>query len=262
MSVEPQPLSPEIEPPPPTLAERVRQVLAIPARLLGALFLPDRLMPRIVAREKSGAAVLVVLLSCGLAAFAVGARVNVAPQVLAKIDAELKMAGADAQQKSDREVADDVSNATKVAQVMLGLNAGLFMPLAFLAESIVLLLLGRFVGGTPKFARVVTAVAYAWLPFAVRWLIVAGVAWSSSTLVPGELDNLTLTIGAAHVPVLIFFVLWHLVVLGFGLAAAASISRLRAFTAIGATFMILTLFAVGLAGGGQGPAPTPPGGAQ
>src|SRR6266704_5978990 len=107
MTSEQQPLTSEIEPAPPSLGVRVRRALGVPVRLLGALFVPDRMMPRVVGEERSTAAFITIVAFALGAAWVVGQRIDVAAEVLAREDQAQKAMGVEAERKSERDLAED-----------------------------------------------------------------------------------------------------------------------------------------------------------
>src|SRR5262249_53153459 len=152
---------------------RVKQALAVPVRLLGALFVPDRVMPRVIGEERSSAAYVTIVLLALFAAFVVGQRVDVSRDVYRQEGMARHMMGADAPQKSDREIAEEIAKQRTIAQVKLGLSAGLATPILIFGLAVGLLLVGRYVGGRPTMGRSVAAAANASLPFAVKSALVA-----------------------------------------------------------------------------------------
>jgi hypothetical protein len=234
-----QPLSPEIEPAPPSFVTRLRQALAVPARLLGVLFIPDRMMPRVVGEQRRAAAFLTVTAFALLAALVVGQRIDVSRQVLEENDKERAMMGSDAPTKSDREIAEDIAKQRTITQVQLGLAAGLGTPAVVFALGLGLLLVGRYVGGRPTMGRVVAAAANGSLPWAVKSLLVAVMAWPSASLTPKDIHDIQHIAvlpapgdGLLRLASVDAFALWSVVLLGFGLAAASGMSRRRSFITI------------------------------
>jgi len=267
-----QTLSPEIEPPPPTLGERIRRVLAVPARLLGALFIPDRMMPRVVGEERSTAAFLAVVLFALGAAFVVGQRVDVSRQVLMQEDMNRQMMGPDAPMRSDRELIEEIGKQRTIEQVKLGLSAGLATPAWIFGLSLAVLLIGRYVGGRPTMGRAVAAAANASLPAAVKSGLVMAMAWPSAVLTPKAIDEINrvavippLGDGFLRFASVDAFMLWSVLLLGFALAAAAGMSRRRSFITVLVCFAMFQLLTGGAAGPAAGPGPgpmMPPGGGR
>ena len=138
--------------------------------------------------------------------------------------------------KTDREIDEDIAKRTAVARVKLGLGAMLATPFRVLALGLAMLLLGRYIGGKPTMPRALTVAALASVPGAVRSLVIALAAWRQPSVVPGELDSLVRSpfVVPGH-PVLErlltgvdVFTLWSVIILAFGLCAAADISEPRA----------------------------------
>jgi hypothetical protein len=257
------PLTSELDSAPVSVWARVRQVLAVPGRLLGVLFIPDRMMPRVVGEERSFAAISAIVLCALLSAFVVGQRLDVTQAVLAR---EAKPAvspdGAVQQPKSDREIGETIVKERTIAQVMDGLSAGLGEPFWVFVRGLGVLFFGWYVGGRPQFWRALAAGANASLPIAAKHLFVAAMAWPAQTLGPAEVEAIRgLSIVHAGPFVVDAFSLWAFVLFAFGISAAASISRKRAFVTMFVLFAMVVLLKAGCAGmsGGQGPG-MPPGG--
>jgi len=270
MSTE-QTLTPELDPGPVPLGTRIRNLLAIPGRLLGVLVVPDRVMPNAVREQRSTSAILAILVCALLSAYVVGARIDVSSTVLHEEAMRQKNMGADFEGKSDRELREDITKGRTIEQVKLGLNAGLLQPLKIFGLTIVLFLLGRFIGGRTTFGGSLAAAAYGSLPGAVKSLVVAAMAWPSQTLTPKDIE----TLNSISIPIPIDslglfrflvdpFWLWQIVIVAFGLAAAAQVSRRRAFIAyfvLVASAMLLLTGLTGMSGAGPGHM-TPPGGSR
>lgn len=258
MTSEPQ-LTPELDAPTETLETRVRRLLAVPLRLVAAVFHPDRGMERAVKSERSFAPVF-VLLACALfSAWVVGSRIDVTSTILAE-EAQASMGGGEL--RSDRDIAEQIVKQTKITQVNLGLAAGFGTILWLLAGAAGIGFVGWFCGGKPKFGRVLAAAAHAKLPYAVKSLVVAATAWPSTTLTPADIESLQHTLVLPKLPVPLFFTLdvfaiWSLVLVGFGMAAAVGISRKRAFVALLVSYSMLSLFLGSMVGGPPAGGPRP-----
>src|SRR5438045_574428 len=68
----------------PTLVDRLRALVAIPGRILGALLFPDRVMPAVVRDARVAGGMLIVMLAAGLSAAAISVRLDVADDIRAK----------------------------------------------------------------------------------------------------------------------------------------------------------------------------------
>jgi Yip1 domain len=266
------------------LGERVRRALAVPGRLLEALLLPDRGIPRQVTAARYGAPLVAVFL-CGLiGAAAVGSRLDVSTDVLA--DAARgpgqggpgggpggnggnnnQPAGAQAAAtKSDREIAEDMTKKLAVERVVRVLKAGALQPLKLLVLTFFVWVLLLYVGGSPTLPKAFAATTHAALPQAVKSLVLAGAALMQSTLTPAQADALVdnplapafASLGPAG---RLFdgvdpFFLWSLLLLGLGMASAGEVSRKRAFITLfvgTALFLGLGLTFCGGPGGPGGP---------
>ena len=242
-----------------SIATRLRRAIAVPGRMLASLIVPDRYLPRVVFGERATAAVLALMLCAGVSAWVVGSRIDMTQQVLQQDAMTTRMMGADAEQRSDRDIAEQIAKDRTIAQVKMGLSAGLWVPLQIGLIALGLYLLGRYVGGRPNMARTATAAAYGSLPLGVKSLVVAASAWPHTTLSPTDIEKLQhasqLSAGLvgplASITTVDAFTLWSVILLGFGLAAAATISRRRAFISIAICFVLLSL----LTGGGPPPGP-------
>lgn len=270
----PQPAPVELdEEPAPSLAARAREIVAVPARLLGALLLPDRVLPRQVDHERYGSALLATMIAALLAAGAIALRYDVTASVLER-NAGRKLApaaaassapGAAAEEppKSDREIQEQIAKERSVGQVKLGLAAGLGTPAWILLLAVGLYLVGRYVGGKPTFRRALTAAAHASLPGAVKSCVTAVIAFRLPAVRPNEVDALVSASPVLHHPIAArlfggvdLFVVWTAVLCGFGLAAAGRMSRTRAFITVLVSFVLwlaLTRLACGGPAGGPGP---------
>jgi hypothetical protein len=206
-----------------------------------------------------------------VAAFALGTRIDVGPEV----HAENASAGApttnekasndkpkEVDVKTDREIDEAIAQRTAMVRVKLGLGAALGTPFRVLALGLALLLLGRFVGGKPTMPRALTVAALASIPGAVRSLVTAVVAWRQDSVEPKELDSLVRfphVIPAGH-PVLErlftgvdFFTWWSVVILAFGLCAAAELRRTKGFVTIAIGFVLFLLVTRLIMGGAEPP---------
>lgn len=268
MSQEPQ-LTRSVDDPdaPSSFGTRVMNALAVPGRMLLALVIPDRGMPRVVARERGGAALLTVMLCAGLAAYVMATRVDTTSTVLQGETMRMQMQGAQAEARSDRELKEEMEKSQAMAQVKMGLAAGVWTPLQIALLTLGLYLLGRYVGGKPTLPRTFAAMSHASLPIAVKSLALAALAWPRTVMTPMDIEKLhgfssvTLLAGPlARFTTIDLFGLWSVILVGFGLAAAASITRRRAFITVSIVYVLFLLIAGAQAGGppGGGHGPMPP----
>ena len=231
--------------------------MAAPLRPFYVALVPDRNVGIEVAAGRYGLPLLTVVLCACVAAFALGTRLDVGPAVLADD------AGGGAELKSDREIDKEIEQRTAVARVKLGVGAALATPFRVLALGLALLLLGRFIGGKPTMRRALTVAALAAVPGAVRSLVTAVVAWRQPRVFPDELDALVQfpqVIPDGH-PVLArllsgvdLFTWWSLVILAFGMCAAADVRARKGIAAIAIGF-VLYLLVTRLIMGGAAPPP-------
>ncbi|MEJ7596295.1 MAG: YIP1 family protein [Kofleriaceae bacterium] len=226
--------------------------LAAPLKPFYVALVPDRNIRIEVGAGRYGLPLLTVMLCAGLAAFALGTRLDVGPAVLADNAGPSGPAGAAApvEIKSDRQIDEEITQRTAVARVGLGVGAALVTPLRILALGLALLLLGRFIGGKPTMRRSLTAAALAAIPGAVRSLMTAVIAWRRPRVVPDELDALVQfpqVIPDGH-PVLAklftgidVFTWWSVVLLAFGLCAAADVRARKGIVALAIGFVLYLL---------------------
>lgn len=247
-----------------TRFRRALHWLATPFLPFAVVLVPDRrVRPEVIAGRYGWPLLSVILCAC-VAAFAVGARLDVGPAVRAD-DAGTPAATATsgsngsngsngatkaAEIKTDREIDEAIAKRTSVERVKLGLGAVLATPLRVLALGLVLLLLGRFVGGKPTMPRSLTVAALASVPGAVRSLLTAVVAWQQSSVTPDEQATLLrfpAVIPDGH-PVLDrllagidVFTWWSVLILAIGFCAAADVKRTKGITAIVVGFALYLL---------------------
>jgi hypothetical protein len=255
---------------------RVRRALgwlATPLRPFFVVLVPDRSVGPEVVAGRYGWPLLGVIACACIAAFALGSRLDVGPEVRAEnagapaVTATTKATTAapakQPEMKTDREIDEEIAKRTTVGRVKLGLGAALGTPFRVLMLGLVTLLLGRFIGGKPTMPRALTVAALASVPGAVRSLVTALAAWRQPSLVPGDLDSLVRSPAAmpeAH-PVLErllagvdVFTVWSVIILAFGMCAAADVRRTKGFIAIAISF-VLYLLVTRLIMGGAEPAP-------
>ena len=204
-----------------------------------------------------------------VAAFALGTRLDVGPEVRAenagsrrphrtRSDAKSKPA----EIKTDREIDEAIAQRTAVVRVKLGIGAALGTPFRVLALALALLLLGRFIGGKPTMPRALTVASIASVPGAVRSLMTAVVAWRQPSVCPeraGLARAISQLIPDGH-PVLErllagvdVFTWWSVVILAFGLCAAAELGGRKGFVAIAIGFVLFLVVTRLIMGGAQPP---------
>lgn len=228
-----------------------------------AALVPDRYVgPEVVAGRYGWPLLSVILCAC-IAAFALGSRLDVGPEVRAD-NAPAPTATNGKQPppeiKTDREIDEAIAQRTAVMRVKLGFGAVAGTPFRVLGLALALLLLGRFIGGKPTMPRVLTAAALASVPGGVRSLVTAVVAWRQPSIGATELDSLVRfpnLIPSGH-PVLErllagvdVFTWWSVVILVFGLSAAADIQRRKGFVAIAIGFGLFLAVTRLIMGGGR-----------
>jgi len=240
---------------------RIRRAGAAVLDQLRALLLPDRGVPPLVTMGRARLSIALAIVAALLSAGAVSLRLDLGPTVRAEMarapDKKQGPApggpGAEppGEDKTDRDIAEEIDKRTAIVEVKAWLGAALGTPGKIVAFAIALLLLGHFVGGKPNFQRAFAASAIAGLPFAVRSLIEAVVAWRQERIGPGDLQDLVAshllsgppdgTLPGRLLAGADVFALWSVVLAGFGLAAAAGISRTRSFVAVSLSYLLLLL---------------------
>ena len=233
------------------------------------VLVPDRMGPDVIAGRYGWPLLSVVVCAC-VAAFALGTRLDVGPEVRAEnagtppvaATATTSATSKPAEIKTDREIDDDIAQRTTVARVKLGLGAVLATPLRVLALGLALLLLARFIGGVPTMPRALTVAALASVPGAVRSLVTALVAWRQPRVFPDELDSLVRfprVIPDGH-PVLArlfagvdVFTWWSIIILAFGLCTAADLKPRKSIVAIAISFVLYLVVTRLIMGGAEPP---------
>lgn len=224
--------------------------LTTPFRPFAVALFPDRIGPDVMAGRYGWPLLSAIACAC-IAAFAIGTRLDVGPTVRAQNAGEPPSASSKpAELKTDREIDEDIAKLTTVTRVKLGLGAVFMPPLRVLGLALALLLLARFIGGKPTMARTLTVAALAAIPGAVRWLVTALVAWRQPRVFPDEIDSLIRfpqVIPDGH-PVLArlfagvdVFTWWSVVILVFGLCAAADLKPRKSIVAIAIGFVLYLL---------------------
>jgi hypothetical protein len=246
----------------PDAGTRLRRAGAALVAQVRALLLPDRGVPPLVSMGRARFATVLVVAAALLAAAAVSARIDMAPAVRAESargpgpgpggGPPPPRAGAQppGDDRTDRDIDEEIEKRTAIVKVKTWLAAGLGTPAWIVALALALFLLGRYVGGKPSFQRALAAAAVGALPWAVRSLVEAAVVWRQDRLLAGDLGQVVagrLAIAGDH-PILArlaasadLFSLWSLVLCGFGLSAAAGISRTRSFIAVTVGYLLFLL---------------------
>jgi len=255
----------------PQTATRIRRTLrliASPLKPFLTALIPDREVGREVSAARYGWPLVTVVFCACIAAFSIGSRLDVGPEVRAENAGAAAAPGPNGKQKpaemkTDREIDEAIAQRASVERVKLGLAAALGTPFRVLLLALGVLLLGRFIGGKPSMPRALTVASLAWVPIAGRSLLTAFVAWRQTTITPKEIESLVRfppVIPDGH-PVLArlfdgvdVFTWWSVIVLAFGLCAAAGIRRTKGFIAV-AIACVLFLAITHLIMGGPPPPP-------
>jgi hypothetical protein len=249
-------------------ASRIRGVLrwlAAPLKPFYVALIPDKNVGVEVSAGRYGLPLLTVIICACVAAFALGTRLDVGPAVLAENAGPSGPPSADSKPieiKSDREIDEAIAQRTAVTRVTLGLGAALATPFRVLALALAILVLGRFIGGKPTMPRAMTVAALAAVPGAVKSLLTAVIAWRQPRVFPDELDSLVqfpALIPDGH-PILArllagvdVFTWWSVILLAFGLCAAADVRAKKGVIAIAIGFVLYLLVTRFIMGGAAPP---------
>jgi hypothetical protein len=244
------------------MTSRIFAALVRPLKPFFVALVPDRHVgPEVVAGRYGWPLISVILCAC-IAAFALGTRLDVGPEVRAENAGETAAVNGKPPQeiKTDREIDEAIAQRAAVVRVKLGMGAALGTPFRVLGLALAMLLLGRFIGGKPTMPRALTVAAIASVPGAVRSLVTAVVAWRQTSIGANELDSLVRFpswIPSGH-PVLErllagvdVFTWWSVVLLAFGLSAAADIRRTKGFVAVAIGFGLFLAVTRLIMGGGR-----------
>ncbi|MFO0760660.1 MAG: YIP1 family protein [Byssovorax sp.] len=208
--------------------------------LLGLLFSPDRTMERQAKVGRVRWAFLIAWLCSILLGAALAYRMDARQSTLQKLDesGELKS-------MSDRQIADETTKAERVAQAGQVAKGVVGAPLDLAGASVAVLALGWFLRGKIKGSAVGPVAAASLLPGAIARLLDAIAAYQHAQIPPEGIPLSPRTLAAlltlyGHPPgepwlklagALDFFSLWSALILGFGVAAAAQLSRRSALIA-------------------------------
>jgi hypothetical protein len=255
----------------PSLGQRLRRIVAVPGRMLGALVLPDRTMPKVVADGRFAAPLLFVILAGLLSAWTIGQRLDMSflmygPPPGAKADQGGGGGGGGGNnnggmpEMSDRELNEMVQKEKAKAVVVLGLDAVVVAPVKLLLAALLILIIGRYVGGKTSARGALATASYAALPFGVKSLLTAAAATSHTTLTPPLLATLLPfsfvgPAGPGPLRLLSFdpFLVWAFVIVAFGLAAASTMSRRKVLVSVITVFCLFQLLSGGAAPEMPGP---------
>lgn len=219
-----------------TALRRILRLLASPLKPFFVVLVPDHHVGTEVVAARYGWPLLTSIACACIAAFALASRVDVGPEVRAE-DAKVEVDGAKKPEeiKTDREIDEAIDQRAALVRVKLGVSAVAGTPFGVLVFAIVLLLLARFVGGKPTMARMFTVAALAGIPGAVRSILIAVVAFRQDRILPSDFESLVQS------PFGIVFAVWSAVIVVFGLAAGASMSKVKAFitTVVGLVVLVL-----------------------
>jgi hypothetical protein len=258
------------------LGERLRRIVAVPGRLLGALFLPDKYIPQEVGAGRFGAAVLAIIFCGLLGQAAISARLDVSSDILQQAAQGMGPGGPGgggapdkgaqaAATRSDREIQEDITKTLAVERVTRMLSFGAWKPLKYSVLALLAFLLFKFAGARPDLKKTYSAAVHSSLPFAVKALVFGVAAMGQVSLTPAQADSLVdnpfapsyATMGKLGIVLgsVDPFVLWSVLLLGFGMAAASQISRRRSFVTVivgFALFLGMSTFFAHMGGGGDG----------
>lgn len=239
----------------PPLTTRIRRVLAIPVRLVAALVVPDRSLADNVRAGRTAAALLVATAAALAAALIIGQRLDMTSTIYAKYPdrpgvkaVPTASSGKTEDPKSDHDIDEEIKKERSMEQVKMGLGAGLGTPFFIVLLGVGLFVVGKFVGGKPTLIRTIAASAHAALPGAVKSGIIAVSAYGHDRLTPEMLPSLVPPLYAASGPGLAArlmvvdpFRLWAVVLLGFGLSAAANLRLGKSFVTVVVLYVLYSL---------------------
>ena len=244
------------------MTSRILSALVRPLKPFFVALVPDRYVGPEVAAGRYGWPLITVILCACIAAFALGTRLDVGPEVRADNAVETAANGKPnaAEIKTDREIDEAIAQRVAVVRVKLGVGAALGTPFRIFGLALAMLLLGRFIGGKPTMPRALTVASIASVPGAVRSLVTAVVAWRQQSIGASELESLVQFpswIPSGH-PVLErllagvdVFTWWSVVLLAFGLSAAADVRRTKGFIAVAIGFGLFLAVTRLIMGGGR-----------
>ena len=200
------------------------RLLAVPARLLGGIFLPDRTVPGEVQAGRYGAVLLLVTAVALTVSLVIGARLDVSQDVQVSDPVEGGKPGEETL-RGEHEIAEDVAKTHAMRRVTMALWAGFGTPAQLLFLALGLYLVARYVGGRPTLRRTMTLAAYAAIPGTLHAILVLVAALRAPRVASAELGRMwtimPLPLGLDP------FLLWAGVLVALGFPAAASISRAK-----------------------------------
>jgi Yip1 domain len=244
---------------PPTFGQRLTAALAVPGRLLGALFLPDRYVPDAVREKRSASALIAVTLCALMGALVIGQRLD--PSLGVGMGGPPGPQQMGEQPQSEREIAEQQSRQKSMMRVTMALGAGFGTPALLMIAGLGLFLAGRYVGGKPTVGGMVTATALSALPQAVKSIVTTIAALRYEVLSPMQVMDITSSAslvpkGVQLQPLVAklamgidVFTVWSLLILGFGFAAAATTSKKKAFVTVVVLFAVVQLLSPSPMGG-------------
>lgn len=201
-----------------------------------------------VAARRWGAALFLVCACTALSQAAVAIRLDTGREVIPQIAAAGELT-----KVSEREIAEKVEQAQRVAMVG-GVAKGLFLvPLLVLLLAVALKIALWLVGKKGTFAACFTTAAIAWLPMAVFHAVVGASALNQPSVAPAKKGELVVTsldallglqgLSARVGKAFDFFNLWTVLLLGLGLAAAAGLTRLKGVALACAVYLLFSAVA-------------------
>jgi hypothetical protein len=228
---------------------------------LALLFAPDRGMARQALAGRAIGFFLVAWLCSILLGAALAYRIDATDVTMMKIDKSGQLKG-----MSDRQVADEIKNAERVAVVIDVAKGVTKTPVQLGLSCLAILALTWFLRGKIKGSAVAPVAGAALLPGAIADLLDAGTAFRHTAIPPDgtELaprtlaDVLDLTahplMGSLHKlgESFDFFSLWSAVMIGFGLVVAGQLPRRRALVGTMVAWVCYRLLTHVAGGGGPG----------
>jgi len=189
---------------------------------------PVTAVPRAVGERRWVVPLLWLMITGAAAGAAFADRLDAAREVIPQMAEK-----GDLMKASEREVAEEVEQAERIALV-LGVGKAVFgMPLAVLMIAVALKILAWLLGRKSEFSALFTSAAVAMLPVALYYLLTAIIALKQDVILPAQAGKLMTTSlqeffpgppGRGRVLAAIdFFNLWSAALLGLGFAAAVKL---------------------------------------
>ncbi len=189
---------------------------------------PVTSVPKAVSERRWVVPLLWLMITGAAGGAAVAQRLDAAREVIPAMAEKGDLAKA-----SEREVAEEVEQAERIALVAGVAKAVFGMPLAVLMMAVALKILAWLLGKKSEFGALFTSAALAMLPVALFYLLTAIIAFKQDVILPSQAGKLMVTSlqeffpgppGRGRVLAAVdFFNLWSAALLGLGFAASVKI---------------------------------------